>query len=135
MSSVFPQQASPELHLSRLSVDVTKSPHPQAEQTMLARHCYWKTIPGSLACSCGQALEGCEDQPEDFSVSFCKHRSYIHEKIFVVVVGISRFRFGLYQSLHWAAVLRVEDWVEEKHGEGLRSWSQWGREGLSCGYA
>lgn len=60
-----------------------------------------------------KVLEGCEDQPKDF-VSSCKHRSYIHGKMFVVILvrGIS---YGwAFQSPHLVAILRLEGWVEER---------------------
>lgn len=53
-----------------------------------------------------KAPEGCEDQPET-SHSANTGAIIIHGKT-VVAVGISRSRFGLYQSHHSVAMLRVE---------------------------
>lgn len=68
-----------------------------------------------MRSSCGKALEGREDQLEEFLISLCRHGSHLYtwENLFVVV-GISKSWAGLYQSHHWAAMLRVEDWVEER---------------------
>lgn len=41
-------------------------------------------------------------------------------RFFFIVVGIGKSWVGFYQFLHWSAMPRVEDWVEERRKVGSK---------------